>query len=302
MRAALVVAGVLLLATWWLTSTGSGADALPTHTADLDNGETVFWAGGCASCHATPVEGQRAQGDAKLRLGGGLALETDYGVFHVPNITPHPKAGIGSWSRVDFVNAMQFGISPEGHSYYPSFPYTSYARMTVQDILDLQAFLMTLPSLDTDSLDHDLRFPWSIRRGVGFWKRLYLDDAAIVEIAQGDPVLTRGRALVEGAGHCGECHTPRNALGALIDDRWLAGADNPDGAGRIPNITPAAETSRSWSESDLAYYFESGFTPDWDTVGGSMVAVQENLAQLNDDDRRAIAAYLKAVPPIPDKP
>ncbi len=298
MRAALITGAILLLAGWLLTTPGSGIGELPAHTPDIENGETVFWAGGCASCHATPVEGRRAQGDAKLLLGGGLELETVYGVFHVPNISSHPDAGIGGWSDIDFVNAMQHGVSPEGRSYYPSFPYTSYARMTVEEVLDLKAFLDTLPAIDSPFVDHELGFPWSVRRGVGLWKRLYLDASPILDVEEGNAVLERGRALVEGAGHCGECHTPRNALGAMLEDQWLAGAENPDGPGKIPNITPGASTSGSWSENDLVYYFESGFTPDWDTVGGSMVAVQENLARLGDDDRRAIAAYLKAVPAI----
>ncbi|MEM9403239.1 MAG: cytochrome c [Pseudomonadota bacterium] len=301
MRLAVILVFVLLAAGWLLTSPGSGTDSLPSHTPDPENGEAVFWAGGCASCHATPVAEGRPQGNDKLLLGGGLELETVYGVFRVPNISPHPDAGIGAWSDVDFVNAMQHGISPAGFSYYPSFPYTSYARMTVQDVLDLKAYLDALPAVSSPSVQHALGFPWSVRRGVGLWQRLYLDTAPIIGVAEDNAALQRGRALVEGVGHCGECHTPRNALGAMNSDRWLAGASNPDGPGRIPNITPGAADIADWSESDLAYYFESGFTPDWDTVGGSMVAVQENLARLSDADRRAIAAYLKAVPAISEQ-
>jgi mono/diheme cytochrome c family protein len=294
--AALVVA--LLLVSWWLTRPEAlDAAELPGHIADAAAGERVFWAGGCASCHATPVDGKRARGDDKLRLGGGLELDTPFGVFRVPNISPHAD-GIGDWSDLDFVNAMQRGVSPEGQHYYPSFPYASYARMATGDVLDLKSFIDSLPPVSGQVADHSLGFPWSVRRGVGLWKRRYLGAGTVISPPGTSPAVTRGQYLVEGAGHCGECHTPRDAFGGLDHDRWLAGAPNPDGKGRIPNITPAGKNTSGWTAADLAYYFESGFTPDYDTVGGSMVAVQENLAHLTAGDREAIAAYLKAVPAI----
>ena len=274
------------------------ASALPDHRPDPAAGELVFWAAGCASCHASPVDGRRARGDDKLTLGGGLELDTPFGIFRAPNISPHPDDGIGGWSMVDFVNAMQRGVSPDGRHYYPSFPYASYARMPVEDVMDLKAFLDGLDPVAGRIADHALEFPWSIRRGVGAWKRLYLDGSPVALIDENDPLLLRGRELVEGAGHCGECHSPRNRLGGPRVDRWLAGAPNLDGTGRIPNITPAGPNVSGWSAGDVAYYLESGFTPDFDTVGGSMVSVQENLAKLPTEDRQAIAAYLKAIPGI----
>lgn len=164
--------------------------------------------------------------------------------------------------------------------------------------MDLKAFLDTLPPVEGRVGSHELGFPWSIDRGLGAWKRLYLDSGPVIEVDAAEPQLAAGRALVEGVGHCGECHTPRNRLGALQAGRWLAGAPNPEGKGRIPNITPAGKDIGSWSAADIAYYLESGFTPDFDTVGGSMVAVQENLAKLSAADRAAIAAYLKAIPAV----
>ena len=270
---------------------------VPTHASDLSNGELVFWAGGCASCHATPVDGKRARGDDKLLLGGGLELDTPYGIFRVPNISPSEDTGIGRWSAVDFVNAMQRGVSPDGRHYYPSFPYTSYARMDITDVLDLKAYLDTLPAVETAIDDHALKFPWSIRRGIGAWKRLYLDNTPVMQLEAGDTA-GRGQYLAEGAGHCGECHSPRNRFGALRRDRWLAGAPNLDGAGRIPNITPNGKNVSDWSAGDFVYYFESGFTPDFDTAGGSMVAVQENLAMLPSSDLEAIAVYLQTIPAV----
>lgn len=298
LRTLVVLIAVVFLAAWWLTQPQTiTEDDLPDHEPDPVAGERVFWAGGCASCHARPVDGKRAQGDAKLLLGGGMELDTDYGVFRVPNISSHPDDGIGRWTQVHFVNAMQRGVSPDGRHYYPSFPYTSYARMPVEDVMDLRAFLATLPPVAGRVDSHSLGFPWSIRRGIGVWKRRYLDTEPVMPGAPETPV-ERGRLLVEGAGHCGECHTPRDRLGGLMRDRWLAGAPNPEGAGRVPNITPGGDNISQWSAADIAYYLESGFTPEFDTVGGSMVAVQENTAKLSGEDRAAIAAYLKALPAL----
>jgi mono/diheme cytochrome c family protein len=297
----LFVAFLLLmaLAAWLITapSTLSVGD-LPPHTPDAAAGERIFWAGGCASCHATPVDGKRARGGDKLLLGGGLELESSYGVFRAPNISPHETDGIGAWSTLDFVNAMQRGVSPEERHYYPSFPYTSYAKMPVEDVLDLKAFLETLPAVEGTTPDHTIGLPWSLRRGLGAWKRRYLDAGQVAHLDSPDALVARGQQLVEGAGHCGECHTPRDRFGGLRNEQWLAGAPSPEGRGRIPNITPGGRTISGWSADDIEYYLESGFTPDFDTVGGTMVAVQENMAELTAEDRKAIAAYLKAVAAI----
>ena len=299
-RRGIAVAGALAVvaaAAWWITEPRplTAAD-LPDHVPDPLAGERVFWAGGCASCHASPVNGKRAKGDDKLLLGGGLELDTPYGVFRVPNISSHDDDGIGRWSMLEFVNAMQRGISPDQRHYYPSFPYTSYAKMATEDVMDLRAYLATLPSLAGRVAGHSLHFPWTIRRGIGAWKWRYLDAAPVAALASSDTSVERGRELVEGAGHCGECHTPRDRFGGMINDLWLAGAANPEGDGKIPNITPGGEEIAGWSVGDIAYYLESGFTPEYDTVGGSMVAVQESLAMLPKADREAIAAYLKSIP------
>ena len=292
---ALLVIG--LAAAWWASRPlVLGEGDLPAHEPDAAAGERIFWAGGCASCHASPVGGERATGEDKLLLGGGLELDTPYGVFRVPNVSPHREDGIGAWSMLEFVNAMQRGVSPGGRHYYPSFPYASYARMPTEDVMDLKAYLDTLPPVAGRVDGHTLGFPWSLRRGIGLWKRRYLESGPVVPLDPGNAQLALGRQLVEGAGHCGECHTPRDRFGGMIGERWLAGAPNPEGAGRIPNITPAGKNLSAWSAGDIAYYLESGFTPDFDTVGSSMVAVQENMAKLSAEDRAAIAAYLKAIP------
>ncbi|MGO4352426.1 cytochrome c [Rhizobium sp. RAF36] len=259
---------------------------------DLKNGEMVFWAGGCVSCHAAPG----SQGDAKLTLAGGLALKSPFGTFHVPNISPDEKAGIGTWTLAQFGNAMKRGVGPQGQHLYPSFPYGSYARISDKDVVDLFGYIKTLPKSENVAPPHELPFPYNIRLALGGWKFLYFNDQPRVVLANADDKLRRGQYLVEGPGHCGECHTPRDALGGFKPDMWLAGAPNPEGEGRIPNITPGGQDVGNWSESDIANYLETGFTPDFDSAGGSMTEVQQNIAHLPKSDIEAIAAYLKAVP------
>ncbi|MFP7673192.1 c-type cytochrome [Marivita sp. S0852] len=257
-------------------------------TADAERGESVFIASGCASCHAAPD----AEGDAKLVLAGGERFPSDFGTFVAPNISMHTEHGIGDWSLADFASAVKKGVSPDGGHYYPAFPYTSYAMMTDQDVADLWAYMQTLPADATPSEAHDVGFPFNIRRAVGAWKQLYLDPGWVMEDAP-TPELERGRYLVEVLAHCAECHTPRTALGGMDESRWMEGAPNPSGRGRIPALTPEEFT---WSAVDIAYYLETGFTPDFDSAGGHMVAVINNFAQLPASDREAVAAYIKALP------
>jgi len=282
--------GVLGLASmfWFLTRPAAMSSAeLPDHQADPANGEQVFYAGGCSSCHGP-------------QLGGGLEMATDFGTFRVPNISPDRFDGIGGWTTLEFINAMMRGVSPAGSHYYPAFPYTSYTRMKIQDVIDLKAYIDSLAPVSGETAAHDLRFPWSVRRGIGLWKMRYLGQNPLPVAGVDDPSFARGRYLAEGAGHCTECHTPRDQFGGLDTSQWLAGGREPDGDGKVPNITPHADGLKSWSAADIAYYLESGLTPDFDTVGGPMVEVQENLAHLPESDLRALAVYLKSIPPRPD--
>lgn len=293
MKKLLVATAVLALLAWWLTAPQRlPPEAVPEHTPDLVNGERLFNAGGCASCHGILADGK----PQRTVMAGGLVMETPAGTFHVPNISPHPEQGIGAWSDLDFLNAMQRGVSPQGRHYYPAFPYTSYSRMRATDVLDLKAYLASLPPSDNTVAPHALAFPFSLHRGLGLWKRFYLDDEPQVVLTDPTPQEALGQYLAEGPGHCGECHTPRNFAQAMDRARWLTGAPYPGGEGRVPGIDPDRASFASWSADDIAYYLEAGVDPDFDVVGGSMVAVVDNHSRLPAEDREAIAAYLKALP------
>lgn len=297
--AALVLGGAGAAAFWWLTVPEriSPETAAALGAGDAIRGQRIFDAGGCASCHAVP----KAEGVARLKLAGGVELKTDFGTFVAPNISSDPTDGIGAWTVEDFANAMLKGVAPNGNHLYPAFPYASYARMKPADIADLYAFMKTLPAVKGSAPDHQLAFPFNVRRGLGLWKQLYLSNEPVVAFSEGTPEkVLLGRDLVEGAGHCGECHTPRSLAGGTEKGQWLAGAKAAEGGGVVPNITPEGKGIGSWSEGDIAGYLETGFTPEFDSVGGTMVEVQKNMARLTAEDREAIAAYLKAIPGHPN--
>lgn len=275
---------------WWLTA----PDPLPPEasaglTGDPAQGAQVFWAAGCASCHMAPG----AKGEAQLVLAGGQKFPSAFGTFVAPNISPSDQ-GIGGWTLEQFANAVMRGVSPEGRHYYPAFPYAAFGKMETQDVADLKAFMDRLPPAATPSQPNELGFPFNIRRSLGGWKLLFLRDGWMVN---GDLTESeiRGRYIAEAQAHCGECHTPRNLLGGLEISRWLGGAPDPSGKGKIPNITPGKLT---WSEPEIVEYLTSGFTPEFDSVGGHMAYVVENMARLPESDRHAVAAYLKKVPPV----
>ncbi len=227
-----------------------------------------------------------------MRLGGGQELKTPFGSFFPPNISSDRTDGIGAWSAVDFANALMAGVAPDGRHLYPAFPYPSYARMSVQDVRDLLAFLRTIPPVSGRTSSDTLAFPFSIRRAVGLWKLLYMP--AIPHPIAADRE-TLGRYLIEGPGHCGECHSPRSALGGVIGSRRLTGAPLPDGKGKAANIT--ATGLADWSESDIAFALSTGMTPSGDTLGGPMAAVVRNLGQVPETDVAAMAHYLKTFRP-----
>ncbi len=292
-----LLAGIVAFgAFWWLSAPPARWTAAVAYTPNIKNGEIIFNAGGCSSCHAVPNQPDRT------RLGGGLAIPSPFGTFYAPNISQDPTDGIGRWSEADFVNAVKKGISPEGEHYFPAFPYTSYAHATAQDVRDLFAYLKTLPAVGGKVRDHDLPFPFNIRRNVGIWKRLFMDGRLFLPDQARSPSWNRGAYLVNSFGHCAECHSPRNFLGGIIASQRFAGGPDPDGKGWVSNITQKGLSD--WSEKDIAYFLDSGMTPDGDSAGGSMVAVIKNTSQLPVADRAAIAEYVKQLAPVegPPKP
>jgi mono/diheme cytochrome c family protein len=256
----------------------------------VERGRYLATAANCVGCHTEP---------GGTGYAGGRALKTPFGTFYGPNITPHPQAGIGAWSDEDFLRALKRGVSPEGHAYYPAFPYTSFAGISDQDALAIKAFLFSLPPSDRQSRAHDLSFPYSVRLTLWPWRWLYFEPDPPAAAADAPPELRRGAYLVEALGHCGECHTPRNWLGARDQDRKLAGnTDGPEGD-KVPNITPDPETGLgSWSSEDVIRVLESGLLPDFDAVGGAMGEVVKSTSKLTPEDRAAIAAYLATLPAV----
>lgn len=282
---------------WWLTVPAVvPASTLPTYTPNLANGLVVFNAGGCSSCHAVPGQPDRT------KLGGGLAIASPFGTFYVPNISPDPADGVGRWSEADFVTALTKGTSPEGTHYFPAFPYTSYQHARMSDLRDLFAYLKTLPPVSGKVRAHDVRFPFDIRRDIGIWKLLFMDGRPFVADAAKSPQWNRGAYLVNALGHCAECHSPRNFLGGIVASQRFAGGPDPEGHGWVPNITQKGLAE--WSENDIAYFLETGMMSDGDSAGGSMASVIKNTSQLSAEDRAAIAAYVKSLPPVegPPKP
>jgi mono/diheme cytochrome c family protein len=281
-------AGIVLYT--WLTTPAVSDLSLAGRTPDVANGRNIFNAGGCASCHAVPNQGDR------LRLGGGLPIGSPFGTFYAPNISQHPSDGIGSWSEAQFVNALVNGVSPDGVHYFPAFPYTSYTHADIDDIRDLFAFLKTTPAVAGRSPDHDVPFPFNIRRNIGLWKRLFMDHGRFKPDLAQSAQWNRGAYLVNSFGHCAECHSPRNALGGIVSAQRFAGGPSPDGEGWVPNITQKG--IGSWSEKDIADFLETGDMPEGDSAAGAMRAVIKNLAQLSAEDRAAMAIYLKSLPPV----
>jgi mono/diheme cytochrome c family protein len=285
------VAVTCLVAFWALTIPATvPASALGNHTPDLENGKTMFFAGGCASCHATPDQ------DDKTRLGGGLGLKSPFGTFYVPNISPHKTAGIGNWNEAQFVTAMVKGTSPDGRHYYPAFPYTSYQRMKTEDVRDLFAYLKTLPEVQGNSRDHDLPFPFNIRRTLGGWKLLFLDGEPFKADASKSAEWNRGAYLVNGPGHCAECHSPRNLLGGIVSTNRFAGGPSPAGDGWVPNITQHG--LKSWSVDQIARLLRYGELPENDSVSGEMAKVVSNTGRLSEADQKAMAVYVKSIPAV----
>ena len=252
---------------------------------DAKRGEYLAAAGGCVGCHTEAAAGA-------VPYAGGRLLDTPFGTFYGPNITPHPQAGIGNWREQDFVRAMRRGERPDGAHYYPAFPYPSFTRITDADLRDLWAYLRLLKPSSRANQRHDLRFPFNWRWLNGVWKFFFFQPGQ----AMGP---SRGAYLVHALGHCEECHSPRNFLGGIKKGRTLAGGKLPDG--EAPNLTPTG--LKKWSDRDLKQFLRTGATPQGDTTSDVMYEVVRNTtSRLTSEDLDALVAYLRSLPPLPEPP
>lgn len=291
---AIVILGLAGLAGFWLLTQPqlvlAKGDTSLDSGGDPKRGQIVFLAGGCASCHASVKQND------PMKLGGGHAFPSPFGTFFAPNISPHPEDGIGKWTTADLVNALKAGVSPNGSHYYPAFPYTTYAKMTNDDVRDLMAYMKTLPPVAGKSKPHALPFPFNIRRGLGLWKLLNLDTTPIRPDAAKSAAWNRGHYLVEALGHCAECHSSRDFMGGIIAKYRYAGGADPEGKGWVPNMSQSKQGIGDWSVADIALMLESGLTPSYDSVGSNMADVIKNTSKLPEADRKAMAEYIKSLP------
>ena len=281
---AFLAVGAILVASTALEATAD-------EPGNAERGAYVLRLGGCTACH-TDVKNKGAP------LAGGAALKSPYGNFYAPNITPDPETGIGRWSTEDFIRAMTEGKPPSGLPYYPAFPYTSYAKMKRQDLIDLKSYLDTVKPVKHRAPENDLRFPYNIRLAIVGWRLLFFKPGPFVPDPAKSESWNRGAYIVTGPAHCGECHSPRNFFGAVDQSQALTGTNaGPEGK-PIPGITQHAKRGiGGWSKSDIVSLLESGFMPDGDVVGGAMTEVIENSSShWTKEDREAVADYLLSLP------
>ena len=265
-------------------------------SAAIQRGKAILQAAGGCSCHTDEKH-------AGAVLAGGRPIKTPFGTIYSTNITPAPKTGIGTWSEVDFLKAMTQGTGPAGVHYFPVFPYTSFTRMTAQDVRDLQAYLLSVSPVEQANKPPELRFPFGWRAGLVVWRWLHFRPGTWQPRPDQSAEWNRGAYLATALGHCAECHTPRNLLGGLKTTMAYAGsADGPEGE-LAPNITPDEATGiGKWSLADIVWFLQTGLKPDGDDTQGLMSVVIENgYKHLPEADLRAIAVYLRSLPPIRNK-
>jgi mono/diheme cytochrome c family protein len=256
--------------------------------AAIARGAYLAAAAGCDQCHTDAKNGGAP-------YAGGRALQTPFGAIPTPNITPDVATGIGGWSNADFTRAMRWGIAPDGTHYVPAFPFPYFARLTDADLADLKAFLDSLPPVS-----HPVAAPNSLalfaRARAATGTAIAGISASLPAPSSADGPVARGAYLVATVGRCGDCHTPLTWLGAPDADRFLAGRSGALEGSKAPDITPNPKTGiGKWSTDDILFLLKDGGKPDGDFVGGGMGEIVRDTARLTDDDRRAIAAYLKTV-------
>ena len=253
---------------------------------DAYRGAYLARSSGCIACHTNVAAGGAS-------LAGGAPLDTPFGSFVPPNITPDLAGGIGDWTLDQFAVALRQGVRPDGKAYYPAFPYEFYADMSDQDVADLWAAIQTVPAVAEPAPAHDVSFPFNLRWGLKLWRAAYMAPAAISPVLGQSAAWNRGQQLVTGAAHCAACHTGRNMLGGLKPSAALAGNDNLPGGSVAPSILAADLVAKGWTVANMAYALRTGVMPDGDVLGGSMAeVVQYGTSYMDDADREAIATYL----------
>jgi mono/diheme cytochrome c family protein/cytochrome c553 len=294
-----VLGFVVLTSPWTWSITHPTRDLPRLSGASLENGRNVFLASDCATCHETPGKKDETQ------LGGGRALDTAFGVFHMPNISPDKETGIGNWTLEEFDRALREGVGPggaDGRNLYPAFPYTSYQHLSGEDVRELYAYMMSLQPVSNPVPEHELKFPFNLRRGVGVWRLAFLDGKHGEAHPTPDGVdaaqYKRGEYLVEGAGHCAECHSTRSFMGNVIASQRYGGGPNPEGTGYFPNITPDEVGIGFWSAASIANYLHTGVSPIGRGADGDMAEVIKNTSRLPFKDVQAMALYLKHIPAV----
>lgn len=282
------------------TTLSAQDDVMVSTLADSDNpvqrGLYLSTAGNCMACHTT--EGGEP-------FAGGVAFHTDFGVIYSTNITSDSENGIGSWTEEQFIAAMHEGVSADGSKLYPAFPYPSFAKVSEADVKDIFAFLKTVAPSSYTPPANEMGFPFNQRALMGIWNALFFEGERFVPDDSKSDTWNRGAYLVEGLGHCGTCHTPRNALGGLKTDQALSGGTYNDKVeeGKIrpwsaANITPAPDGLAIWEEDDIAEYLKTGHNRKGGTFGPMNEVITLSTSQLSDDDVQSIAHYLTNIEPI----
>ncbi len=274
--------GTAIIASWPI--------AEPVHlgmlAGDAYRGAYLARSSGCITCHTNAATGGAA-------LAGGAPLDTPFGSFVPPNITPDPVHGIGDWTLDQFAVALRQGVRPDGKPYYPAFPYEFYADLSDQEVADLWAAFQTMPAVPVAAAESDVSFPFNLRWGLKLWRAAYMSPVKISPVLGQSPAWNRGQQLVTGPAHCAACHTGRNMLGGLKESAALAGNDNLPGGSKAPPILAADLVTTGWTVTNMAYALRTGVMPDGDVFGGSMAeVVHAGTSFLDDSDREAIAMYL----------
>lgn len=258
----------------------------------IAHGKALVEAGDCASCHTA---------DPAKPFAGGTRIDTPFGAVYSPNLTPDRQTGIGAWSDQDFYGALRFGVAPDGSHYYPAFPYPNFTRLTRPDILAIRAYLATLTPFANTAPPPQLRFPLNHRAVMRLWNYLFFRPGILEPDQQKGTDWNRGRYLVEGLGHCGACHTPKNLFGADRRGRALSG--NLVGGWFAPRLDAAERSGlKSWSVDDIAEYLASGRNGRSHADGPMAEVVVNSTSKMSDADIHAIAVYLKSLPPGPPEP